>query len=529
MGERIQLPIAIWRLQYNLLGGHRRMIGVTGVYALALIVGAYGCRRLLWDEPLADVAGILIKVLAAIQILIAVLVGCNAVHRASLRDFESKMIESHRLTPMTSVTVVLGYLFGTTLQIHAFFFVGLIIGTVLTTLAKFRIDSWVFGNLLILNGAVTLWSAVLLSGFRLAKPISPAGFLIAAAVLGNVFVLLLPPAGLLLSAYPIMFGFQMITGGGWPAGNAILMIAAVNVVMTVFWISAAAAKYRRPDLPALNSVRGLILLAFWSVFGTIGLVIYSYSGVRGGGPGPTDTDTMLIQWIATIVLSFLVALPAIAGSVECCILIRRGTAARRWSDRVSPYLVCLLATLVVVFPLATIGLVLQSDLRSHQLDVEDRTITTVLVWSFTIAACFLAFLTAAEAHVVSVGRVKKPRVLATTFLLAIWAMPPILDLIRAEIVSTKDVYADMEMSWILGCSPAGTIAEVWRGPSAGDWAGIPAKKLLPGLAFQLVLAVSLGLLGRRGLRQPSIPESAHPTSPQQGNDIQPPGGTLGIK
>ena len=62
MGERIQLPIAIWRLQYNLLGGNRRMIGVTGVYALALIVGAYGCRRLLWDEPLADVAGTLIKV-----------------------------------------------------------------------------------------------------------------------------------------------------------------------------------------------------------------------------------------------------------------------------------------------------------------------------------------------------------------------------------------------------------------------------------------------------------------------------------
>ena len=69
-------------------------------------------------------------------------------------------------------------------------------------------------------------------------------------------MLLLPAAGLLMSAYPIMFGFQMTTGVGWPAASAILMIAAVNVVMTVFWLSDAAVKYRRPDLPALNSVRG---------------------------------------------------------------------------------------------------------------------------------------------------------------------------------------------------------------------------------------------------------------------------------
>ena len=73
MSERIQLPIAIWGLQYNLLGGNRRMIGVTGVYALALIVGAYGCRRIFWDDPITDVADIMLKVLAGIQIFIAVM------------------------------------------------------------------------------------------------------------------------------------------------------------------------------------------------------------------------------------------------------------------------------------------------------------------------------------------------------------------------------------------------------------------------------------------------------------------------
>lgn len=529
MSERIQLPIAIWRLQYNLLGGNRRMIGAACVYALALVVGAYGSRRVFVEEPLADVAYVMLIVLGVIQIFIAVMGGCNAIYRASLRDFESKMIESHRLTPMTSGTVVLGYLFGTTLQIQAFFFVGLIVGTVITSWAGLQVRDWIIGNLLILNGAVTLWSAVLLSGLRPAKPISPAALIIGAAVLGNVGVLLLPAAGLLMSAYPIVFGFQMTTGGSWPAGSAILMIAIVNVVMTVFWLSAAAAKYRRPDLPALNSVRGLILLAFWTVFGTIGSVIYFYSGVSGGGFGPTGGDTMMMQWIATIILSFLVALPAIAGSVECFILIRRGTAARSWSDRVSPFLVCWLATLVVVLPLATIGSGLESDILHQRLDVEDPFVTTTWVWFFTLAACFLAFLTAAEAHLVCGGRVKKPRILATTFLLAIWAMPPILDSLRVSWIESQDVYVTAEASWIMGCSPAGTIAEVWRGPSAGDWAGTPAKKLLPGLAFQLVLAVSLGLLGRRGLRQPSIPESAHPTSPQQGNDIQPSGGTLGIK
>jgi len=522
MSERIQLPIAMWRLQYNLLGGHHRMIGGTGIYALALLAGAYGCRRLLSDDPLADVAGILLNVLAGIQIFIAVLVGCNAVHRASLRDFESKMIESHRLTPMTSGTVVLGYLFGTTLQIQAFFFVGLIIGMVLTTLAKIPINSWVLGNLLIFNGAVTLWSAVLLSGLRQAKPISPAGFLIAAAVLGNLGILLLPAAGLLLSAYPVMFGFGMATGGGWPVRSAILMITAVNVVMTVFWLSAAAAKYRRPDLPALNGVRGLILLAFWTVFGTIGLVIYSSFTVGGGGVGPTGTDTLMMQWTATIILSFLVALPAIAGSVECGALFRRGTAARRWSDRVSPFLICWLATLVVFVPLATIGWSLESDILYRQLNVENPTVTTTLVWPFTLVACFLAFLTAVGAHEVFFGRVKNPRAAAMTILLAFWAMPPIGDMLWVSWITSKDAYADIEATWLMGCSPAGTIAEVWGSSSSVDWAGTTAKMLLVGLAFQIVLAVSLGLVGRFGRRKQSIPASTHPTSLQQSNDVQPP-------
>jgi|GEM_PF-3726632 len=493
MRERFQSPMAMWRLQYHLLGSGRRILGSMLIYGAALAAGAYGCRRVFSDEPLDEVASYMLNALAAIQIFIAIMGGCNAIFRANLRDFDSQMVESHRLTPMSNDSVVLGYLFGATLQMIALYLVGIAVGVVLAALAKLPVGEWIGGSSFILNGAITLWAACLVSGLRLTKPISPAGFIIGAGVLGNAGIIFLPAAGVLFCAYPVFFGFQILTGRNALSFSVLLMIAALNAVTTVFWLSSAAAKYRRPDLPALHAVRGLILLAFWVVTGISGVVIY-FSTLVGPRVAPKDDEILIVQWVATIGLSFLVALPAIAGSVECSRLIGKGTPARSWVDRVPSWAVCLIATAVIVWPSVLIGTHLLEVLWPTMLNAPTRTtlfvqqLGSTSAWAFTALAVMLAMFTAREVHASAYAAVSKPRICATALLILLWAAPPLADLLRVEIVCARDPFAVYQLTGLFGCSPLGSLVAVWANEME-----IPVIPGLIGQGFLLCLLAFLSL------------------------------------
>ncbi len=475
MRERFQLPISLWRVQYQLLGGHRRMFTIGVVYSALLVLGAFGFRRMMIDEKLTTVAAWMLNGLAAIQIFVVVLGGCNALYRAMLRDYESKMIESHRLTPMSNIAVVLGYLFGATLQIVALFLANLVFGTALTGLAGFSIPDWICGNLFLLNGAVTLWSMVLLSGMRLAKPISPAPFIIGAAALGNAGVLVLPALGLMLSAYPVVFGFQIITGTVSGAAVEVATVAGINVILTVFWLSAAAAKYRRPDLPALNAGRGLMLLALCLVFGTGGMVAYA-SDRLASVPFSHDPELIVGQWVATMILGLLVALPAIAGAVQCRALIQHGSTLRGWADRVPPVATALIAAGLICLIMGAIGFPVWETLLGDG--------TGGRLWGVSVAVCALAMLTARAVYMGARSVHRKPVIRGTTFLLLLWAIPAVVDFVRAQ--AAADFWKPAGYSWLLGCSPAGTLIATWAHLPIRIWPGAIVQCFVAG--FLTVLA-----------------------------------------
>ncbi|MHC4695601.1 MAG: hypothetical protein ACYTFA_02535 [Planctomycetota bacterium] len=477
MQERFQLPMPMWRVQYELLGGHRRMLAIGAICMTVLVAGSFGFRQTLLHESLTVVAGWMLDGLAVIQIAVVVLGGCNAVYRAMLRDYDTKMIESHRLTPMSNMTAALGYLFGSTFQILAVFLVILTFGSVLTSLAGYRVVDWIYGNVFLLNGAVTLWSMVALSGLRLAKPINPVPVIVGAAVLGYVWLVVVPAAGLLLCAYPAVIGFQIITGASTLTPQAVGILGGVNLVMTAFWLSAAAAKYRRPDLPALNTLRGLLLLAMWVVLGTAGIVLYA-SGRFAGIPIPRGDGLILIQWLATMILSLVVALPAIAGAVECRMLIRRGSSMRGWSDRVPAVVTAAIAAALICGVMGAAGKYVWRGIDSEY--------EPGMQWVYSVSACFLATFTARAVFLVGYSLGKKRRALATIFLLVLWAAPPLIDLIRA--IAAVEFDRPFALTSLLGFSPAGTIAGAWADVRISLW---------PGLLTQGVVTIALTAIAWR--------------------------------
>ncbi len=493
MQERFQLPVPMWRVHYQLLGGHRRVLTIAAVCMIVLVAGAFGFLQVMYGQTLTTVGGGLLSALAVIQIAVVVLGGCNAVHRAMLRDYDTKMIESHRLTPMSNVTVALGYLFGSTLQILVVFLVILTFGMGLTFLSGYPVVDWIYGNVFLLNGGVTLWAIVVLSGLHLRKPISPASILVAVAVMGNLSVLALPALGLLLCAYPVVIGFHVMTGGAGIAPAAIVILGAINLLMTVFWISAAAAKYRRPDLPALNAFRGLLLLAFWVVLGAGGIALVQYVPAVAM-PFGRGRDVILAQWIATMILALVIALPAIAGAVECRMLGKRGSTPRGWSDRVPAVITALIAAALICGGMAGIGA------PQWRTMVGER--TAVDLWLYTTPACFLAMLTARAVFLAAYPMWKRPRTLGTILLFVIWAAPPLIDLVQAQ--ATQDSYSHPVYSSLMGYSPAGTIVAVWSDVDVSVW---------PGLLAQALMAVALSVIAWLLMKRPRAPDPRPLTPP----------------
>jgi hypothetical protein len=455
-----------------------------------LVVGFLGMRRILPKDAVRLLPGWTLNFLAGLQVLLAVFGGCGAIHRATLRDYQTKMIESHRLTPMSNGSVAIGYLFGATLQIMVVFFVVTAFGTVLSVFAALPVGLWLYGNLLMLNGAITLWAVVVFSGVGLGKPVNPVGVLILIALLGHVWLFVIPAAGLFVSAYSIAVGIALFLGAMAPSDTVVLLVAASNVLLTVFWMAVAAAKYRRPDLPALNAFRGLLLLGIWLVLGTLGILGYAQSGAALSLPwgGAEIVDK---QWVATMTLSLMVALIPLVGTVECRLLVRRGASPRDWSDRVSDVLVAVIAAVMICLVMGLIGIPIWRDLHSASTEANVNPMSLLGRWCCTIAACLLAMFSARGLSVVAYSILKSPKVVIAVLILLAWGGPPLVDFVFAEFI--RDYGSVPTFTWIFGCSPTGTITMVWTKLQAPVWPG-----LIPQAFLAVLLTLAAWRFGTRG-------------------------------
>ncbi len=479
MRERFQIPLPFWRVQFQLLGGWRRT-GIVAAICIAFIaLGSYGVRRLLWAEPLVSVASYILNGIAGVQILVLVLGGCNAVYRAMSRDYTGKMIESHRLTPMSNAGIVLGYLFGPNLQILVLFVVNLICGGVLTALAKYPIPDWILGNLLLLSGAVTLWAMSLPPGLRQKTPISFVPFAVGFGVFSFI-IAPLPAAGVLSCVYSMGAGFQVITGklAASTSTGVVGALIAINLLLAAFWLDVAAVKYRRPDLPALNTWRGLVLLLFWLGFGIAGIAV----DVKGGGFRTSSWDLIAWhrnQWVATLAFSLLLALPAIAGAVVCRARACADSPVRGPSDRVPALTVALIAAALICLAIGLIGPALFKDERFMAATVTGKVLSLV--------ACVLAMLTAWAVYRLFNAISKRPMTIGTLLLIALWAVAPLVDCFRADLAATH--YAQSEYSLLMACSPAGVFYTAWQPGPVPSW-------LMSGVVIQGVITAGLVVLSR---------------------------------
>ena len=109
---------------------------------------------------------------------------------------------------------------------------------------------------------------------------------------------------------------------------------------------------------------------------------------------------------------------------------------------------------------------------------------TALALLLTMITAHGVFLSA-----LAVFRVKSAWVTTLGLLLAIWALPPILDVLLSQVIASRYMDAPIPYTWLFACSAPGAIGAAWTQLEV---------TLLPGLAVQGALAMLVTALARRG-------------------------------
>ena len=430
--------------------------------------------------------------LTGIQVFVTVLAGCNAVYRAMLRDYQSKMMESHRLTPMSNLAIVVGYLFGPALQTLVLFCVFMATGVLVSHFGGRPVGMWIFGNLLLLSGAIMVWSGAVFVGMRQDKPVSPAPIVVGFAALS--FPLAMVPAlGLLTGVYAGHLSVWMMIGTLPVPPRAAIVIVVVNLAYTCFWVSTAAVKYRRPDLPALTGARGLFLLGMSLLIGAVGIVAFKQIATNTAGLSEFYKPSLVrTQWLVTLNCALLLAAVVTGGSVRCRVLDSRGTALRGRSDRMSPLTIAILTAALICAIMAGAGASIWPRLLSTERSdvLLENLVTYAPVWGWTLGACLLATLTFRSVLEIGYRLLSSPKILVFVFLAVAWAAPPAIDAAYMEYM--REFRGGAEYSWLTAASPPGMLGAIW---------GPLDIRLWPGLVAQLVVLASMVLVARRARRK----------------------------
>lgn len=412
----------------------------------------------------------------------ALALGTGAIAKAFQREHATKMLESNRISPMSSFTVVLGYVFGPTMPVLLLYVVGVVIGLVLASLAARDPSAWLVGNFYLLIVSVSIWCLAVLVGVGPGKPGNLTSLVVVGGLLSIALMAFVPGVALLVGAYGITHSQRHMLGGlGSTAGLGLALAAAV--LMLVFWAVCAARYYRKPQLPPLTVPAALLfvgLFLFMSLVGVLAhgeLVVGRLAVELGNDSERTPMVLLTVGLVTTLSIGHLPAAAAVR-------MRRRrtlGERARSGVDTCSPPLATVLS-LAVVFVASAVVIAAS---RPPEV-VADLSFGVCGVIALALALAFWTVTGALRCSYFASGK----NTVAAIVIVLLWLGPPLVDYVRVALSSASTSSA-ASYSLLLGCSPVFTIICACNGINCA---------LCPGLVFQAVVAGLAHLLGNRAER-----------------------------
>lgn len=499
MNAGIGVPNAMWWVQAKLTGGAGRITLYGFVWLLLVVLASAAARYSLRDEPPTFAVEIILNVLAGTQLVLLILWACNSIFRAMVRDIDSSMLESHRLSPMSASAVVLGYMVGPFLPVLIFFAINVVAGLVLLRSVGISPVDWLAGNGFLLALAPLTWTVTVLLGIGRRKPFNP---LLALFLIGSFGapLFIIPGLGIFSGAFAAIVAGSYLFRAPFIEPAPEIALIGIALIMTVIWFRAAMRKFDRPDLPAFGVWRAFGLLLIWLVFAAAPLLFVSYAdkatlaamggAVRDFAEHGFIANSLAATMDASVVMA-LFPMGAVAFSRVRAVDGRaHGRAVRTWLTGSGPALAAAL-----VLCLAAV------DRRGVPAQ------TLFLTWTAIAAS-----LVTVESAIVLRGLNNKPAVrLVVMIVLFLWAAPLLTDLWYREYQqAVSEMRRELPATVISGFSPFGSVWELFSRDGA---------PLIPGVVAQVGFALIYAALAHRALRRraagaaPAVPPPPAPSSP----------------
>lgn len=467
---------AIGWAQYRLLGGWVNLLSTTGAYGLVLCALMFGFAHGLHAPP-ARIYEMFLYLFLVLQVLIALIYGTARVAGAIRLDMNSRLIESHRLMPVTPFQAVLGYLFGAPLQSFPVYAVNFVLGALAASGAGIAQQSWLFSNAILLTFCLFLWTIVAFFSFRANWAFGLFVIALVALLISQFQLLPLVPGLKVLVSPMIGAGiFDLKTGLtiDWPFVFAV----AAQCFIGLLYVLAAARRYRRDDQLGFTPVMGLMLLAAWVAVSAVEM-LYSRE-FRQRGP-----SLLVMRWSGVFVVStlscMLLAVLPISSATRAAI-IRSPFHAGRW---MRPWMALALSLLVVLAIMRGAPPVA-------------RTSRSALITTAVIAA---SFLVGARCVLEIAYRLKLwPRRTLFIWLLLTWCAPMLLELFRQSFFVDETTDPNGPPMSILGmCSPIGALVKIW-----GDYPQDVRGGVAVQVGLALIVVLICALIRRRAAPVPAI-------------------------
>ncbi len=307
------------KVNFALAGGWRQNALIAGAYVGAVAVLATMIFRAAAPDEHGAVASGFLGIIGFAQGLFALLIAPGAIRKAVLRDFQTGMIESHRLTPQGGLRLVVGYLTGPTAQALILFGVGGLMGSYFSAYVGGSfgymgvfVGGWFFTQLAVLALALLIAALVLLTALATAGKANLIVLIVIATVFGGwAAVRVVPGLALLLGVMSAGMIFELLQFIGAPvpanplqsAPYVITWAMGFQIALALTLLAAACRKIRSPDRTVFTVPLALIMA---TVFG-VTLIAGWHLSVRFDW-GSADEFGFSARWVGTVFAFVLVAL-----------------------------------------------------------------------------------------------------------------------------------------------------------------------------------------------------------------------------
>lgn len=479
----------LW-LHYRLIGP-MNTLAFVGVFALLVIGGAGLSYRMTAPNEAGQVSSIWLAIVTGGQAVFLLLLMPAAVRRAVLRDFQSGMIESHRLSPLSGFTLISGYLMGAPIQVWLLYATSLFFGTIFAAHYGYTlgitsiVPAWYFLQLCMLLLSFMITTLVLLIALGTSGKANILGFITMICVFGGWMVIaVIPGLALVLGIMSADSLYYSITKNQILKPASTLLAAGFQLMFGVIFFLAAARKVRVPERAMFSVPLGTILCLLGA-----GALVAGFSQLDPSNWVFREWDILPeVQVVASAgVLLLLAYVPLISAAVDASLQDRVWAFGERINDTRRRILSFMPVVMALVTLLCVIGMYESSGIVTYADGYANSGHSLRMFRLLVFITFLLSYWTDYQLLYALAVRGRKPLLAVVLSMLLLKAGPFLLDV--PVFMMLEDSKSNMKFSdgFFTGISPLGTLSLLMAD------GGRPYM----GLGVQVVLATLVTALGAR--------------------------------